>query len=62
MTGARVLRACLAAGLLLLAHPLSAEPFTDSAGRTVMLPTTVNKVRNTTLSLWYAQISLRYQF
>jgi hypothetical protein len=26
------------------------------------VPTTVNKVRNTALSLWYAQISLRYQF
>ena len=26
------------------------------------VPTTVNKVRNTSLSLWYAQISLRYQF
>src|SRR5205085_4867402 len=37
-------RAWLAAGLLFLAHPLSAEPFTDSAGRTVMLPPTVSKV------------------
>jgi hypothetical protein len=26
------------------------------------VPTTVTKVRNTALSLWYAQISLRYQF
>jgi hypothetical protein len=26
------------------------------------VPTTVTKQRNTALSLWYAQISLRYQF
>ena len=38
------MRAWLAAGLLFLAHPLSAETFTDSAGRTVTVPTTVNKV------------------
>lgn len=44
MTAALAARACLTAGLLLLAGPLSADPFTDSSGRTVLLPPTVNKV------------------